>query len=109
LRKGRCTIEWKAIEMAELSVTDERQGCSTTSRTTDNVERFSSVVQEDRRITIIDIVDKLDISCTDVCIFHHPRGPRASQNLCKVHAKAAYIGAQMCTLGNVHVVCEAVS
>jgi len=34
-----------------------------TSRTADNFKRVNALIQEDRRITVIDRTDKLDISC----------------------------------------------
>jgi hypothetical protein len=42
------------------------EGCSghlTTSGAADNVERVNALVQENRRTTVTDIGDKLDISC----------------------------------------------
>jgi hypothetical protein len=53
-----------------------------------DVDRVNALVQEDRQITVIDIANKW------ICIFRHPRGPRVSQNMCKLVAKAAYRGAQ---------------
>jgi hypothetical protein len=46
------------------SVVDEdRSGRPTTSQTTEYAKRMNFLVQKDRRITVTDIADKLDISC----------------------------------------------
>jgi hypothetical protein len=44
-------------------VGEDRSGRPTTSRTANSVERIDVLVQEDRRITVTDTGDKLDISC----------------------------------------------
>jgi excinuclease UvrABC helicase subunit UvrB len=44
-----------------IIVNEDRSGRPTTSRTADNVERVNTLVQEDRRITVTDIANKLDI------------------------------------------------
>jgi hypothetical protein len=63
------------------SVVDEdRSGLPTTSGMTDNVERFNALIQEDKRITVTDVTNILDIGY----------GSRVSEKLYKVGAKAAH-------------------
>jgi transposase len=53
----------KRFQSGRTTVIDEdRSGHPTTSRTADNVERVDALLQEDRRITVADIANKLDIS-----------------------------------------------
>jgi len=55
----------------------------------DCAERVNDLVQEDKRITVTDIADKVDISGGSAYFIMNEE-LEVSQKLCKVTAKAAY-------------------
>jgi hypothetical protein len=61
-RKVYQWIEW--FQTCRTCITDEDcMGSPITLQMTDNVEQVNALVQEDKQITVTDIVNKLDISC----------------------------------------------
>ena len=50
----------------ELVEDEERSGCPSTSKTQENVERVSEMIRSNRRLTIREIYEDLNISCVSV-------------------------------------------
>jgi hypothetical protein len=60
------------FKTGRISVVDEdRPSSLTTLRTAENIQWVHALIQEDRRVTIIDIADKLDISCVSAYSIIH--------------------------------------
>jgi hypothetical protein len=61
----RKVYQWvEGFQSGRTSIVDEDHlGCLTNSVMEDSVELVNGLVQEDRRITVTDIANKLDINC----------------------------------------------